>query len=169
MGGKAQSVGLYAAAMARALGAGEVDYCDRDPVRLAIAERLGARAVEAPRRSRSGTYGALPRKYLVGVDASSDLLGRGLELVLRSLSPGGLCTSVGIYPLQRTPVPLMQMYVDGLTLRTGITNARAIIPHVLALVAERRLDPSLVTTLRAPWADAPEALATVTTKVVITR
>ncbi|MFT3926989.1 MAG: alcohol dehydrogenase catalytic domain-containing protein [Myxococcales bacterium] len=169
MGGNAQSVGLYAAAMARALGATEVDYCDSDPARLAIAERLGARALEAPRRGRLGRYGALPRKYLIGVDASSDLQGRGLELVLRSLDPGGVCTSVGIYPLHRTPVPLTQMYLNGLTLRTGITNARPLIPHVLSLVAEAKLDLRPINTLVAPWADAPEALTSPTAKVIITR
>jgi alcohol dehydrogenase len=61
------------------------------------------------------------------------------------------------------------MYVDGVTLRTGITNARALIPQVLALIADKRLDPTPVATLVAPWEDAHRAFLEPTTKVIVTR
>jgi len=64
---------------------------------------------------------------------------------------------------------MMQMYLDGVTLRTGITNARALIPEVLRLVAEGKLDPSPVTTLLAPWNEADAAFYERTTKVIVTR
>ncbi|MDD9965113.1 MAG: alcohol dehydrogenase catalytic domain-containing protein [Myxococcales bacterium] len=169
VGGNAKSVGLYAAAIAKALGASEVDYCDVDDERLAIAQHVGARPVQGRRARWSRAFRSLGRRYTISVDASSDVQGRGLELALRSLEPGGVCTSVGIYPRARTPVPLMQMYVDGITLRTGITNARALIPRVLSLVAEGRLDPAPVTTLLTTWSDAQRALLAQTTKVVVAR
>src|SRR4051812_16109517 len=43
IGGGAQSIGLYAAGLAVAHGASVVDYVDDQPVRLEIAESLGAR------------------------------------------------------------------------------------------------------------------------------
>jgi threonine dehydrogenase-like Zn-dependent dehydrogenase len=112
---------------------------------------------------------ALPDRYAISVDASSDAGGKGLELALRSLAIGGTCTTVGIYVRSRTPVPLMQMYRDGLTLTTGITNARPVIPALLELVAKGALDPSPVTTVLAPWADADQAFLENTTKVVVSR
>src|SRR6185503_5745343 len=42
------SVGLYAAAVAVALGSERVDYVDEDPDRLTRAERLGAHALQEP-------------------------------------------------------------------------------------------------------------------------
>ena len=48
VGGFARSVGLYAAACARALGAGRVVYADVDAGRLERAEALGAEPVEIP-------------------------------------------------------------------------------------------------------------------------
>jgi alcohol dehydrogenase len=103
------------------------------------------------------------------VDACSDAGGRGLELALRSLEPGGSCTSVGLYARSRTPIPLMQMYIDGITLHTGISNARQHIPDVLALIAQGKLDPSPVATLVAPWESADHAFLEHTTKVIVTR
>jgi len=111
----------------------------------------------------------LPLRYAISVDASSDFGGRGLELALRSLDVGGSCTTVGIYSRSRTPIPLMQMYRDGTSLHTGITNARPIIPKVLELVAKGALDPEPVTTLLAPWDDADSAFLERTTKVVVSR
>jgi threonine dehydrogenase-like Zn-dependent dehydrogenase len=50
------SVGLYAAAVAVALGSERVDYVDEDPDRLAVAERLGANAMQEPIGKRYGPY-----------------------------------------------------------------------------------------------------------------
>lgn len=169
VGGAASSIGLYAAAIARALDASEVDYVDTNRERLELAERLGARAIQTRGGSLFRAYPPLSRRYDISVDACSDPFGRGLELALRSLEPGGVCTSAGLYPRARTPVPLMQMYLDGTTLRTGITNARRYIPEVLDLVASGRLDPTPVATLVAPWNDADRAFLEPTTKVIIAR
>ncbi|MEO8177952.1 MAG: alcohol dehydrogenase catalytic domain-containing protein [Deltaproteobacteria bacterium] len=168
VGGAAASIGLYAAGIAKALGASLVDYWDTSRERLAIAERLGVGVLDGNTRSLRAPC-ALPRRYAISVDARSDARGRGLELALRSLEPGGICTSVGIYPAARTPLPLMQMYVDGLTLTTGISNARVNIPAVLGLLAEGRFDPRLVTTRVAPWESAHEALHEKTTKLIVAR
>jgi len=103
------------------------------------------------------------------VDASADR--GGLACALRSVEPGGVCTSVGIYFAQRTPVPLLDMFMyDGdVTFKTGRANARAFMPKVLDLVRDGRLRPERITTRTVGWDDAAEALGDRSTKVVISR
>jgi threonine dehydrogenase-like Zn-dependent dehydrogenase len=63
----------------------------------------------------------------------------------------------------------MHMYRNGLTLRTGITNSRRLIPAVLDLIASGALDPAPVASLVAPWEDADRAFLEPTTKVIVSR
>lgn len=160
VGGGARSIGLYAAAIALALGSSRVDYMDRNPDRLALAESLGANPVESA-KFRS------PGSYAITVDSSARTA--GLACALRSVEPGGTCTSVGIYFKKRTLIPLLHMYTKGVTFRTGRANARADIPKVLELVRDGRLKPERITTKTAPWSEATEALLDRSAKVVIVR
>lgn len=129
LGGRAKSVGLYAAASALALGASSVDYLDTDPQRLEIEQRLGARPVE---RAASWHRMRARRRadYPIVVDANGE---RGaLAHAIRSLAPGGICTSVAIYFATGTRVPMWEMYVRQGTLITGLVDVRAELPAVLA-------------------------------------
>jgi threonine dehydrogenase-like Zn-dependent dehydrogenase len=158
LGGGAQSIGLYAAGLAVAHGAAVVDYHDDDPDRRAIAESFGARATR--RGSPRATYD-------VAVEATSRAA--GLRTALRALAPGGVCTAVGYYLATGTRVPLMRMYATDATLRLGVSHARALIPELLAFVAETGFEAERVTSLTAGWDDAPSAYLAKTTKVVLTR
>ncbi len=165
-GGWARSIGLYAVACAKALGAGRVVYADADAGRLERAAALGAEPVEVT----IGEDGALawPAKlgrFAVTVDASGDH--GGLHTALRSTAPDGICTSVAIYFEPVTPVPLLEMYTRGCTLHTGRCHARALIPEVLALIAAGRLDPALVTSAVAGFDEAEAALAEPPTKLIL--
>ncbi len=148
--GMGNSIALYAAAIARALGASRVDFLDTDPRRLELARSLGARPVEGPPPDRAG-------EYQITVDASADAA--GLACALRSLAPGGVCTSIGIYYNDPTPVPLLEMYGRGVRFHTGRANARADMPAVLELVQAGRIKPELVTSEIVPWERAAETLA----------
>jgi alcohol dehydrogenase len=166
VGGRARSVGLYAVACAVALGAARVAYADADEGRLERAAALGAETVPVP----AGEDGApaWPEKlgrFPITVDAA----GRhaGLHAALRSTAPDGTCTSVAIYFEPATPLPLLEMYMRGCTLHTGRCHARALIPDVLALVRDGRLDPALVTSAVVGFDDAPAALAEPPTKLVL--
>jgi len=159
VGGFARSIGLYAAACAKALGAGRVVYADTDPGRLEHAAKLGAETVEV---------GEWPHKlgsFLITVDASGDH--GGLHAALRSTAPDGTCTSVAVYFEPATPVPLLEMYTRGCTLHTGRCHARALIPEVLALIAAGRLDPAAVTSAVVSFDDAESALVEPPTKLVL--
>lgn len=160
VGGEAASVGLYAVAVARALGAGEVVYLDHDRARLEIAARLGARVIEGPYRSQRAAFP-------ITVDASAHP--DGLAAAVLATEPGGTCTSVGIYFAARTAFPLLPAFVNGIAFRTSRVAARAELPAVLALIAAGRLVPSAVTTLTAPWHDAPAAFRAPGAKVIVAR
>jgi alcohol dehydrogenase len=63
----------------------------------------------------------------------------------------------------------MHMYATDATLRVGVSHARAVLPDVLDFVARTGYAAEQVTTLTAPWDDAPTAYAAHTTKLVIQR
>jgi alcohol dehydrogenase len=158
-GGGGGSIPLYAVDAALALGAASVTYVDTDGDRLAVAERLGANAIEGePDRS----LGAFP--ITVDGTATPD----GLTATLRLTDWGGRCTSIA----QLVPegsLPLLELYSRGVHLHIGRAMARPVIPAILDLVAAGRLRPQLMTSATATWDDAPEALLEPTTKLVISR
>jgi alcohol dehydrogenase len=159
VGGAGGSVPLYAIQLALALGAPAVRYLDQDPASLALAEALGARVSDGPFPRKAGSFA-------VTVDASMNA--GGLGCALRSTGPDGVCTSIGIY-LRDTPVPLFDMYLAGVSFRTGRGHARPVIPALLELMAAGRFRPELVTSRVADWESAAEALADPPRKLVLTR
>ena len=170
VGGAARSIGLYAAGIAVALGASRVDYLDADPNNLAIAERLGANPIarRPPTRWRRGELPPLATRYPITVDASNRQA--GLELAIRALAPGGVCTAVGFYFRCGTPLPLWHMYLKGARLHVGVSNPRADLPDVLDLIAGGRFDPTVVTPRVSGWDEAAEAfLDRDAAKVVVAR
>lgn len=147
-GAGAGSIGLYAVAIAVALGAESVVYVDADARRCATAAALGAETLsELPKR-----LGPFP----VTVDSSSDP--EALALALRSTAPDGMCTSTAIYFGQQPALPLLEMYTKGITFKTGRVHAREAMEHVLELAATGAIHPELITTRMVAWSDAPEAL-----------
>jgi alcohol dehydrogenase len=159
-GASSGSIGLYAAGLAVALGAGSVLYVDADEDRTRIAAALGAQTLaEPPKR-----LGPFP----ITVDSSADVA--GLKLALRSTAPDGICTSTAIYFGEQPALPLLEMYTKGVTFTTGRVHAREAMPHVLALAAGGALHPELVTTRTVAWDDAADALRECDwTKLVIER
>jgi alcohol dehydrogenase len=159
VGGGAPSVPLYAVALAVVLGAGRVDYLDTDPARLERASALGAQVIDERAPRRLGPYP-------ITVDASGTA--EGLGCALRSTAPDGVCTSIGIFE-QDTPVPLLEMYTNVVTFRTGRVHARPAIPKILELVADGRFHPEAVTSAVIGWDDAIDALADPPDKLIVTR
>lgn len=159
-GASSGSIGLYAVAVARALGSASVTYVDADESRRQTAQALGADVLaDAPKR-----LGPFP----ITVDASADP--EGLRLALRSTAADGACTSAAIYFGEQPSLPLLEMYTKGITFKTGRVNAREAMPHVLELAAAGAIEPQRITTRVVAWADADAALAECDwTKLVIER
>jgi threonine dehydrogenase-like Zn-dependent dehydrogenase len=147
-GASSGSIGLYAAALAVALGAESVLYVDADPARRQTAGALGAETLANPPKR----LGPFP----ITVDSSADP--DGLALALRSTAPDGTCTSTAIYFGEQPSLPLLEMYTKGITFKTGRVHAREGIPHVLALAADGAIHPERVTTRVVDWDHAAEAL-----------
>ncbi|MFX0578178.1 zinc-dependent alcohol dehydrogenase [Nocardia nepalensis] len=163
LGGAAQSLGLYAAGLAVAHGAEIVDYVDHRPERLAIAEKLGARA-HPVKKGRLRRADLPPRRYDIVVEGTSTAA--GVDAGLRALQPGGTCSPVGYYLPPRTKVPLMHMYANDATLKIGVSHVR---PVLLDFIARTGFPAEQVTTLLADWDDAPDAYRAHTTKLVLHR
>jgi threonine dehydrogenase-like Zn-dependent dehydrogenase len=153
-------VALYAVAVAVALDSEQVDYVDTDPRRLAVAETLGANAIDRP------VDGSRLGRYPITVDHSGEE--KGLHSAVRSTEPEGTCTSTAVY-FADTALPLLDMYTRGITFRTGRVNARVVIPAVLDLITGGRLRPELVTSSVVPWDEADTALTQLVAKTVVVR
>jgi alcohol dehydrogenase len=165
--GGAGSIDQYSVAIAKALGAGRVDYLvgkaggmSRSEGAAELAERLGANVIdEDPLPDRLGPYPFT-------VDASANPA--ALACALRSTEPDGVCTSIGIYYEETTPVPLLEMYTKGITFLTGRVHARPAIPEVLELISSGKLDPVPVTRRTLAW-DEAETLPEERVKTVVAR
>lgn len=149
MGGAgAGSIGLYAAAIAVALGAERVVYVDSDAGRRETAASFGAESRERSEKR--------PGRFSITVDASGDV--EQLVLALRSTEPDGICTSTAMYFEEQPAMPLLEMYMKCVTFVTGRVHARPAIPHVLQLAAGSKLQPERVTSREVAWDDAAAAL-----------
>lgn len=168
IGGLTQSVTLYAAGAAKALGAGRVLYLDDDPVRRKHAERFGVTAEPlnlAERREHAKTQKARAEQFDITVDGSGNP--DALDFVISSTAPNGVCTIVAIY-FTPAPIPLPKLYSKGITIITGRVQARADLPAVLECCASGHLHPEHVTSRVVPFTDAPEAMTDSGPKLIFT-
>ncbi|MBL8956782.1 MAG: alcohol dehydrogenase catalytic domain-containing protein [Myxococcaceae bacterium] len=159
-GGGAASIGLYAVAAARTLGASEVVYVDVSEERAALAERLGAKAV-VQKYDDALKVGRFP----ITVDASSRA--EGLKFCIASTDVSGTCTSVGIY-FEDVALPLLHMYTRGMTFVTGRVDLRRDLPAGIEL-AQKGWDLKTVATRVVDWEHAPQAWLEPSPKLVIKR
>lgn len=144
------AIALYAAWWARALGAGEVTLCSRDPALLdrAAGLEVAVERVEAwPRRFRT---------HAVTVDCTGETA--GLAAVIRSTEAFGRCTSASIYFDGEVAVPMFDMNMKGIRFDTGRVNGAALLPEVLGLMAAHGLTPEAVNATVVPWEQMDQAL-----------
>ncbi len=167
IGGGGQSIGLYAAGLAHAHGAGTVDYVDDRDARLEIAAGLGANAEQLAKPRRGAWLTDRAGRYDIVVEASSTT--RGLRAAIRALAPGGVCTGTGYYLGKGTALPVMDMYATSARLDVGVSHVRPVLPDLLDFVARTGFPAEQVTTVLADWEDAPEAYLSRTTKLVLHR
>jgi alcohol dehydrogenase len=162
VGGTALSIGLYAVALAVALGSSRVRYVDTDLDRCAMAARLGAEALVHE--------GPWPRRFErapITVDNTGDV--EGLACTLRSTDDYGTCTGVAIHFSPTTPIPLLEMYTKGVTFHVSRADSRRHLPTVIDLVARGRVDPQAVATTIVDWEDAAQAWLEPAIKLVVSR
>lgn len=159
VGGSASVIGLYAASIAVAMGAAEVVYWDGDEQRRQIAAGMGATALDIT-QDPPGPFGVL-------VDAGGTI--DGLQRALRAAEPEALFTSVVIYFDNATPLPLRDMYVKGITFRTGRPNVRAHMESVLRLCRGGTFRPQDVPTTVFEFDRADEAWLSTDLRIAVAR
>jgi alcohol dehydrogenase len=155
--GGTPSIALYAVDAARALGAGRIDYVDPKGDRRAIAADLGAEVHETVPAGH----------WPITVDAGASR--ESVATAIRATAPGGICTSVGIVFEPETPVPLLEMYLSGITFKIGRAMVRPAIPQILELAAAGRLRLDRVVDRIVDWDDAPRAVGGTHVKLVVAR
>lgn len=141
------SIGLYVCDIAHALGAGDVLYVDPDPVHREIAAGYGARTAE--------TIEPIPHGFDLAVEATGRI--GELALALRCLAPEGFCESAGNH-FRPGQLPLLDMYLTGVTLRLARDNVRAHLPEALELACSGHVDPRRVVSAVLDWEQLPAAL-----------
>ena len=141
------SIGLYVCDIARALGASDVLYVDPDPGHRKLAEAYGARTAETLEPVRHG------------FDLAVEATGRvdQLALAVKSLAPEGICESAGNH-FRPGELPLLDMYLTGVTLRIARDNVRNHIPDALDLARSGNVDPAKVVSHVLDWEQLPDAL-----------
>ena len=155
----AGSIALYSVAIALALGAERVDVVGGRERDRELAAELGANVLDEGFPHRAGFYP-------ITVDASADP--DGIACVLRSTDQDGYSTSIGIY-LEPTPLPLLDMFTQGVTFVTGRPHVRMLMPEVLELIRQGKFDPEPMTVQKVTWDDAAEALSELRAKTVVER
>jgi threonine dehydrogenase-like Zn-dependent dehydrogenase len=158
VGGLAQSVGLYAAGAAVALGAGRVRYLDDNPGNRDRAIAMGAEA--APLSLDPSD----PFEIVVEAAGTEAALG----FAIRSCAPNGIVTSVSMHLGKTTAIPLSQAYYKGLTLHTSRASARRWLPDVLDCVACGKFHPEHVTHRVLPFDQAGDAMTDPGPKLIFT-
>lgn len=156
--GGTESLGVLAVQMARAAGAGSVDYLDEHPLRQQLAARSGA-GVDLAGRD-------LDRSYDLVISATRDH--QALRRGLLALAPGGHCSCIGII-FDDPKIPLFDMYLRDVTFSVGACSVQQHIPKVLDLVHSGCCDPLLVKPQVVGCEEAPQALIQPLTKCIVVR
>jgi threonine dehydrogenase-like Zn-dependent dehydrogenase len=159
------SIGLYAAGIAKSLGASQVIYASPVSSLNSIASQLGCETVnlkDQPLEAISGTFD-------ITVDAMGDP--NGLHELLKLTGRAGVCTSIAgvMYRKQDIPFPVYDMYRRSISFHTGWVHTHSIIDEPLALIRSGQFDPRPVNTAVVAWQDAIPALTQPFTKVIISR
>ena len=162
VGGLAQSVGIYAAGAAVALGAGRVLYLDDKADNRERAALMGAET--APLALGEGR--AASEQFEIVVEAAGDAAALGFAV--QSCAANGTVSSVSMHFGATTPVPLTQAYFKGMTLHTGRVHSRAMLPDVLGCIACGALHPEHVTHKVLPFSEAIAAMTDPGPKLVFT-
>jgi threonine dehydrogenase-like Zn-dependent dehydrogenase len=146
--GKAASIALYAADVARAYGASRVVYVDADEGRRQVAEQMGFEATDSPDPELG--------EFDIAVDASGEE--HLLKGLISRLVPEGILEIAGGY-FHDVPLPIALMYISGVNVHVGLANPGAHVHRTFELVQSGAIRPEAVVTERLPIEEAAAALA----------
>jgi 2-desacetyl-2-hydroxyethyl bacteriochlorophyllide A dehydrogenase len=143
-------IGLCATAGAKLMGAAQVIGVDGDPTRAAMARRMGADVVLDPETDVVAEVKRLTGG--VGADVAIEALGlqATFEAALRSLRPGGVLSSLGVYS-GKLQIPY-EAFAAGLGDHTIVTTlcpgGKERMGRLMRMVETGRFDPTPLITHR---------------------
>ena len=144
-------IGLCATAGAKLMGAAQVIGVDSDPVRLAMAQRMGADvALDFTNVDVVEEVKRLTRGF--GADVAIEALGtqQTFESALRSLRPGGTLSSLGVYS-GKLELPYSAFAAglgDHRIVTTLCPGGKERMGRLIAMVQSGRFDPTPLLTHR---------------------
>jgi alcohol dehydrogenase len=144
MGGMTPVIGIFAAGLARALGAGHIAYVDATPEHREAARAYGAETF-AHIEEIDG------RNFEIVVDAAGD--GDALLTAISCCAPQARLTSVAP-PFMSPQLPLFEMYLKGVTYDVGRPNCRTGHGPALQCWAAHGFEPQRIEPKYFPYADA---------------
>ncbi|HEV8648446.1 MAG TPA: alcohol dehydrogenase catalytic domain-containing protein [Actinomycetes bacterium] len=148
-------VGFFCVQAARAAGAAEVLALDLEPSRLALAERVGAVAIDvSARNARTAVYEHTDGRgadVVLEAVGSLSALDRSLDVVRR----GGTVVVVGVYASEILQAQVGVWWARALDIRfTGTTPIHAWWERAMAEVESGRIDPIPLISHRLPLDEA---------------
>jgi 2-desacetyl-2-hydroxyethyl bacteriochlorophyllide A dehydrogenase len=148
-------VGLFAQMTASLFGPAAVIAIDSVPERLQLAQRLGSIAVDMGQQDPL----AVVRQHTEGRGADVVIEAVGHQDSVKScfsyVRGGGTISVVGVYSEPEFPFPLFQAFLRDISFRTGICPSKNYMARLLGLIAEGKLDPSVIVTHVLPLEEAP--------------
>jgi len=155
------SIGIYAAAFASDAGASDIVFVSAHAEHRVLAARLGATAVaELPDTNELGYF-----------DVMADTSGttEGLTTALASGGPHSICTCTAGAVHRHSPpvIPMYEMYMNNISLRTGWVNTRSLIEEPMIRIANGAFDPTTIGSVH-PFDDAEAVFAEPFVKLILT-
>jgi threonine dehydrogenase-like Zn-dependent dehydrogenase len=159
------SIGLYAAGLAKALGASRAVYASPSAKMNTIAANMGCAVID----TKVEPLNTIKDTFDVTVDSAGDPA--SLPHLLRLTGRAGVCTSVAgiVYYGKEIPFPVYEMYRRSVSFHTGWVHTPGLMHEPLELIRSGKFDPRPVNTAVVDWKDAAEALTNPFIKIIIQR
>lgn len=156
-------VGLCATAGARIMGAGLVIAVESKPNRQELARKFGADAVVDPEKE-DAVAAVLKLTDGIGVDCAVEALGHPVtfENCIRTTRPGGVISNVGYHGEAgdhlTIPLPEFGYGMSDKIIRSVLCpGGRERMQRLLRMIANKRFDPTPMTTHRLPFSQVEKA------------
>lgn len=148
-------IGLMAVENAFVMGASRVFAIDLIAERRALAEAMGATALDpsdAAERIRDATHGRMCESVVeaVGIDAT-------IALALKLAARRGTVSVIGVNQTRRFEFPMARAFAWGLTFRIGTCSVPMYWPELVPLLQGGRLHPERFISHRMPLSAGTEA------------
>jgi len=148
-------VGLFAQMGALQFQPKVVLAIDSVPHRLEFARKIGAVPVDMSKedpleviRQHTEGRGADVVLEAVGIDES-------LKASFRYVRPAGVISAVGMYTKPEFPFPMFQSFLRDIAFKIGMCPVKRYMGKLLGMIAEGKMDPSVIITHRLPLSEAP--------------